>query len=115
MNVILDEALEVLRETIDNEIESVGLVDWALNASGDDNIVTALEDCSSEELKELRDEIKEGASFELTIDLSGHILGYVKEILSNRVRQNSLECDDDEEIDDLCSDYDNDWLDDEEN
>lgn len=104
--VTLEEMLESLRESIENELGSEGLATWTLNASGL-NFADTLNSYPLVDLEDLRDEIVEGNKVEVTIDLSDAIVAYLDELI-----ERLSDSDDEEDYDDNEEDYDDEDYDD---
>ena len=91
--ITLEEMLDSLREGMETELDSEGLASWTINTAGV-NFVDNLEYYSLEDLRDLRDEIREGSRVEVVIDLSEYLLDSVNNIISEhetRERDQDLE------------------------
>ena len=93
--ITLEEIIEELKENIESELDSSGLDQWALNASGMD-LKESFDEYSTEDLQELKQNIMEGLNIEVTIELTGPALQCIKEILVDRSEQDIYDEDDDE-------------------
>jgi len=101
----IDDILEQFEEATQDELSCTNFSEWSLAVSGA-NFKDVLDSLSTQELRELSEELQEGRELAVTIDLSEAILAQVDDLLESRSEDEEDEDDSDEEDSGSYSDED---------
>lgn len=87
----LEDILKHLKNGLEQSLQDEGLAYWAQDFSDDDaKILRQLGSYSLEDLKDLREELEEGTSATITIDLTDSLVEVLDEMIAKREQSSGM-------------------------